>query len=112
MNEIAASTSLSLAWVFGILFGVLSVLIGVVWQNLERRLHRIEENFVSKETLDRVERTWRDAIEAANAQRREMHQENKETMKESVNEIKESISDIHRRIDEEFRELRKRQAQH
>lgn len=108
MNELAAATSLNLAWVFGILLGVLSVLVGVIWHNLERRLHKIEDNFVSKETLARVERTWRDAIDAMTEQRREMHRENKESM----NEIKESISDIHRRIDEEFREQRKRQPQH
>lgn len=108
MNEIAAATSIDLAWVFGILFTVFGVLVGVIWRTLEKRLHKIEECFVSKETLERVERTWRDAIDAMTEQRREMHKENKESM----NEIKESITDIHRRIDDEFREMRKRQSQH
>ena len=103
MNEIASATSLNLAWVFGILLGVLSVLVGVIWRNLERRLHKIEDSYVPKETLDRVERTWRDAIDAMTEQRREMHKENKEAMQE----IKDDIADVRVRIDNEFRELRK-----
>lgn len=103
MNELAAATSINLAWVFGILLGVLSVLVGVIWRNLERRLHKIEDCYVSKETLDRVERTWRDAIDAMTEQRREMHKENKEAMQE----IKDDIADVRVRIDNEFRELRK-----
>jgi flagellar biosynthesis/type III secretory pathway M-ring protein FliF/YscJ len=108
MNEIAAAQSLNFQWVFGIIFVVFSVLVGVIWRSIERRLHKLEDCYVSKETLDRVERTWRDAIDSMIETRKEMHEENKEKM----NEIKDSISDIHRRIDEEFREQRKRQPQH
>jgi DNA anti-recombination protein RmuC len=112
MNEIAAATSLNLAWVFGILFTVFGVLVGVIWRSIERRLHKVEECYVSKETLDRVERTWRDAIDSMIEQRKDMHQENRESMNEIKKEIKEGLSEVHQRIDAEFREMRKRQSQH
>jgi hypothetical protein len=64
MNELAAATSLNLAWGFGALFTVFGVLISVIdrheqakHRRHEARLEKLEELSVTNETLDRVERT-------------------------------------------------------
>lgn len=110
MNELALAHTLDVAmWVFGGLFAVLSLLVGIIRAQNQRRddevrakLLWIEGNYVRSETLDRVERTWCDALEAMTEQRKEMHAENKE----GIREIKDSIARIHERIDEEFRTQR------
>lgn len=107
MNDVASSHAFEVAmWVIGSLFTVLTLLVGVIHRNGERRhaerdaeLKWMRENYVSKDTLERVERTLQNAVNDMVEQRQQYHQENREAMRE----IKESVAGIHRRIDEEFR---------
>jgi hypothetical protein len=110
MNEVASSHALDLALgAFGALFVLLTGLIGVIYhhnrkqhEDLKASVDWMREHHVSKETLDRVERTFRDAIDEMTESRRLMHKENQK----GIAAIQESVTGVHRRIDEEFRFIR------
>lgn len=110
MNEVASTHSFEVAmWIIGSLFTVFTLLVAAIHKNGERRheqheseLKWMRENFVSKDTLARVERTFADAVDDMTAQRRE----NQEEARRQMQEIKEAVTGIHRRIDEEFRFIR------
>lgn len=103
MNEVASPHYFEAAmWVIGSLFTVLTLLIGAIYRSHREELKWLRENCVTKETLERVERTFRDAVDDMVKQRIVNHAENRDAMRE----IKESVNGIHRRIDEEFRYFR------
>ncbi|HEY0684773.1 MAG TPA: hypothetical protein VGD45_20720 [Steroidobacter sp.] len=107
MNGVPAEHAFELSiWVLGGLLALLATLVGIIYRHLERRhdehdaaIKWLRENHVSKDTLERVERTFRDAVDDMVEQRQQYHQENRDAMRE----LKESVTGIHRRIDEEFR---------
>ena len=109
MNEAAMVSLEFVLWAGGILLAIIGALVGLIHRHdqkqhdgLAARIKWMEEYHVRSETLERIERTWADAIKAMTDQRREMHKENKD----SLSKIEASITGIHRRIDAEFRHRR------